>query len=164
LIGVISDITELKRAQDELRWKAEVDSALAELFKPLSSQSISIEEMANAISDQAKKLTRSAHGFVTIIDPSTGDNIAVTLSEMIPKQCKVAPENQKIVFSLGDGLYGGLWGCCLNTLEPFYTNSPETHPASRGIPKGHIPIKSFLSVPVVLWPISRRITQIKISK
>ena len=151
LIGVISDITERKRAQDQLQWKGEVDAALAELFKPLSSQSISIEEMANAISDQAKKLTRSKHGFVTIVDPSTGDNIAVTLSEMIPHTCKVSPEDQKIVFSRGDdGLYGGLWGYCLNTLEPFYTNSPETHPASRGIPKGHIPIKSFLSVPVVL--------------
>jgi PAS domain S-box-containing protein len=151
VIFTVMDITERKRAQDQLQWKGEVDAALAELFKPLSSQSISIEEMANAISDQAKKLTRSAHGFVTIIDPSTGDNIAVTLSEMISKQCTVAPGDQKIVFSQGDdGLYGGLWGCCLNTLEPFYTNSPTTHPASRGIPKGHIPIKSFLSVPVVL--------------
>jgi len=145
------ELAERKRAQDELRWKAEVDSALAELFKPLISQFDSIEKMANAISDQAKKLTRSMHGFVTIVDPSTGDSIAITLSEMIPKQCKVEPEDQKIVFSLEeDGLYGGLWGYCLNTLEPFYTNSPETHPASRGIPKGHISIKRFLSVPVVL--------------
>jgi PAS domain S-box-containing protein len=151
VIFTVMDITERKRAQDQLQWKAEVDSALAELFKPLSSQSISIEEMANAISDQAKKLTRSMYGFVTVVDPRTGDSIAITLSEMIPKQCKVVPEDQKIVFSPGeDGLYGGLWGHCLNTLEPFYTNSPETHPASRGIPKGHIPIKRFLSIPVVL--------------
>jgi len=151
VIFTVMDITERKRAQNQLQWKGEVDAALAELFKPLSSQSISIEEMANAILDQAKKLTRSAHGFVSIVDSSAGDNIAVTLSEMIPQQCTVAPEDQKIVFSRGDdGLYGGLWGCCLNTLEPFYTNSPTTHPASRGTPKGHIPIKRFLSVPVVL--------------
>ncbi len=145
------ELTERKQAQDRLKWKTEVDGALAELFKPLISQSDSIEEMANAISDQAKKLTRSMHGFVTIVDPSTGDSIAITFSKMIPKECKVTPEDQKIVFSPGDdGLYGGLWGYCLNTLEPFYTNSPETHPASKGIPKGHILIKRFLSVPVVL--------------
>ncbi len=35
-------------------------------------------------------------------------------------------------------------------MKPFFTNSPETHEAKRGIPEGHIPIQRLLSAPVVL--------------
>ncbi len=38
----------------------------------------------------------------------------------------------------------------MNTGIPFYTNMPQAHPSYRGIPKGHIPIKSFMAVPAVL--------------
>ena len=35
-------------------------------------------------------------------------------------------------------------------MTPFYTNSPKNHPASAGLPKGHVELKNFLSVPVIL--------------
>jgi PAS domain S-box-containing protein len=146
------NITERKRTKGELKWKHQVDGALAELYKPLISSTTSIEEMTISILNHTRKLTGSMHGYVSSIDPSTGDNISHTLTEMMTgDQCKVSSDDQRIVFPRGDdGLYGGLWGYSLNTLEPFFINSAETHPASTGIPAGHISIKCFLSVPVMI--------------
>jgi DNA-binding CsgD family transcriptional regulator len=144
--------TERKRAEDLLKWKHLVDEALTELYKPLISKATSIEEMTIAILNHARKLTGSIHGYVSEVDLSTGDNICHTLTEMMRgDQCKVSPADQRIIFPRGDdGLYGGLWGYSLNTLEPFFINSAETHPASTGLPEGHVSIKRFLSVPVVI--------------
>jgi PAS domain S-box-containing protein len=148
---VVQDVTELKQAENELKWEFGVNAALSELYKPLILPSSSIAEITTTILDQAKRLTGSPHGYVSSIDPSTGDNVAHTLSEMMGAQCKVEVEHKKIAFPRGDdGLYQGLWGYSLNTLQPFFANSPETYPVSTGIPEGHMPLKSFLSVPVML--------------
>jgi PAS domain S-box-containing protein len=148
---VVQDVTELKQAENELKWEFGVNAALSDLYKPLISPSSSIAKITITILDQAKRLTGSPHGFVSSIDPTTGDNVAHTLTEMMEAQCKVEVEHKRIAFPRGDdGLYQGLWGYSLNTLQPFFANSPETYPASTGIPEGHIPLKSFLSVPVML--------------
>ncbi len=47
-----------------------------------------------------------------------------------------------------NGNYDALWGYALNTKEPFYTNSPDQHPSSKGIPWGHVPLQNYLAVPV----------------
>jgi PAS domain S-box-containing protein len=148
---VVQDVTELKQAEHELKWEFGVNAALSELYKPLISPSSSIAEITTTILDQAKRLTGSPHGYVSSIDLTTGDNVGHTLTEMMGAQCKVEVEHKRIAFPRGDdGLYQGLWGYSLNTLQPFFANSPETYPASTGIPEGHIPLKSFLSVPVML--------------
>jgi PAS domain S-box-containing protein len=148
---VVQDVTELKQAENELKWEFGVNAALSELYKPLISPSSSIAEITTTILDQARRLTGSPYGYVSSIDPTTGDNVGHTLSEMMGAQCKVEVEDKIIAFPRGDdGLYQGLWGYSLNTLEPFFANSPETYPASTGIPEGHIPLKNFLSVPVML--------------
>ncbi len=151
IVEYVLDITERRQAEEALKWELAVNSALSESYKPLVSPWASIEDMTNTILDKAKGLTGSKHGYVSSIDPNTGDNIGHTLTEMFKGQCRVSEENKGITFPRGkDGLYSGLCGYSLNTLEAFFTNSPETHKAKRGIPGGHIPIKRLLSVPVML--------------
>ncbi len=143
-------IIERIRAEEELKRESDVNAALSEMYEPLISPSASIEDIANNVLDKARSLTNSKHGYVSSIDPDTRDNVSHTLSEMLKGRCKVT-KDKGIVFPLGeDGRYGGLWGHVLNSLEPFFTNSPQNHPATSGLPEGHIPLQRFLSVPVML--------------
>jgi len=149
--GVVYDITERKLMEERLAWEWMLNSAIAALYKPLISPLAGISEIAKVILIQAKSLTQSEHGFVSTIDSVTGDNIGHTLTEMVKGRCEVSEKDKKTVFQRGkDGQYSGLSGHALNTRKAFYTNSPETHPSSRGKPEGHIPINNFLTVPVVL--------------
>jgi signal transduction histidine kinase len=144
------EIIERQRVENDLKEELALNSALSELYRPLISPSATIDDIASTILDKAKHLTQSEHGYVSSIDPTTGDAIGHTLSEMLKDQCQVSDDN-KVAFPLGaDGRYHGLWGHSLNTLEPFYTNSPQDHFASTGVPRGHIPVERLLSVPVIL--------------
>ena len=147
---VAQDITARKQAENELNQELAINSALSELYEPLISPTASVEDITLTVLDKAKSLTQSEHGYVSTIDPATGDNVSHTLTEMMKDQCNVTPQNQ-IVFPLGeDGRYAGLWGHSLNTAVGFFTNSPPDHFSSAGLPRGHIPIDRFLSVPVML--------------
>ena len=97
-------------------------------------------------------MTGSGHGYVSSIHPETGCMVPHTLTQMMKEECALTgDEDTEIEFPRGeDGLYNALWGYALNTRESLIVNSPEEHPASKGTPEGHIPIRSFLSVPVRL--------------
>jgi PAS domain S-box-containing protein len=143
-------VIERIRIQEELQHESDVNTALSELYEPLISPAASIEDIASTVLDKVKDLTQSEHGYVYSIDPITNDNVSHTLTEMLKDQCNVIPE-KGIIFPRGeDSLYHSLWGHALNSLEPFFTNEPAEHPASCGVPDGHIPIQRFLSVPVML--------------
>lgn len=144
------DITERKHAEKTLNYELAIQTALSELYESLISSSSSIIDITHTILEQALFLTDSLHGYVSFIDPMTEENIAHTLTEMLKNQCKVPKTQQRIVFPKGDdGRYHGLWGYSLNIKRAFYTNDPLSHPASSELPEGHIPIKRFLSMPVM---------------
>jgi PAS domain S-box-containing protein len=151
IMEYVIDITKRKQAEEALKWELAVNSALSESYRPLVSPGASIDDMTLTILEKAKALTGSKHGYVSSIDPLTGDNVGHTLTEMLSGKCKVPDKNRRVAFSRGkDGLYSGLHGHCLNTLVGFFTNSPGTHKARKGVPEGHIPVQRFLSVPVML--------------
>jgi PAS domain S-box-containing protein len=139
-LALVRDITERKRAEEEITRNLAINQALSSLYIPIVTAGANIEQIADTILQKSRHLTGSAHGFVAEIDPTTGDQIAHTLSRMMP-ECEVAEEELRIIrFPRGaDGLYNGLWGHALNTREPFYTNAPVEHHASMGIPGGRTP-------------------------
>lgn len=145
-----TEISERKRAEDKLKHELSINSALSELYEPLISPDATVEDIAYTVLDKAKALTGSEHGYVSSIDPATGNNVSHTLTEMMQDQCNVTPEN-RITFPRDEGgRYKSLWGHALNTLQAFYTNSPRDHFSSAGLPSGHIPLYHFMSVPVML--------------
>jgi PAS domain S-box-containing protein len=149
---LVEDITRRKKAQDSLIWELAVNTSMAKLLKPLLSSSSNISIMTSNILAQAKFITGSEHGYVTMIDPETGDNLGHAQTEMMKKgMCQISKDGSLPRFPKGpDGLYSSLWGYALNTRIPFFTNSPSSHISSRGTPKGHIVLTRFLSVPVMI--------------
>jgi len=137
-------------ANTQLRWELQLNKAVAGLSDALIDPSCSVEQMASIVLHHARLLTDSENGYVSSIDPVNGDNVCHTFTEMMEKQCRVSGADKRIIFQRGpDGKYPALWGWPLNIRTPFYTNSPRTHPASSGLPKGHVSVSNFLSVPAI---------------
>jgi PAS domain S-box-containing protein len=146
------DITEHKRIIEEHQWELAVDKVLVELADALIDPSFSLEEVAETVLEQARRLTDSEHGYVSAIDPETGASVGHTLTKMMGERCRVKSHGQSTSFPPNpDGTYPALFGHALNTRQGFYTDAPGRHPASTGLPKGHIPLKNFLTVPAVVW-------------
>ena len=145
------DITERKHMMQEHQWDLAVNRALAELADALIDPSFTIEEVADTVLAQARQLTGSEHGYVSSIDPETNDMIAHTLTHTMADQCGMPADKQSIVFQRRpDGRFPALFGLALNTGQGFYTNDPHRHPASTGLPQGHIAIHNFLTVPALM--------------
>ncbi len=151
MIEYCVDVTERKRVAEQRQWELAVNTALAALADALIAPSSSIEETAEIVLEQARRLTDSEHGFVSSIDPETGAAVGHTLTSMMGRQCRLPANRQTIAFQpRPDGSYPALFGHALNTGRGFYTNAPSTHPASTGVPEGHIPLQNFLTAPALV--------------
>ena len=147
--SVITDITSQKVTEERLCRELEVNRAITEMMIPLQSPNYTILDLSRVVHEKARTLTGSRHAYVTETDPVTGDQIFLTLNEMLNKGCQIEGPIP-LRFPVGDdGLYPGLWGQALNTRASFFTNDPSKHVSSKGLPAGHIPLKNFLSVPVI---------------
>lgn len=124
--------------------------AYQDIFKVLTDSDSTIEDIADIFLEKCKQLTRSKYGYLNTIDPQTGIATSRTISRMMGKECHTEGKQKRLTFSPDkDGFYPTLWGVSLNDKKPFFTNSPEKHKSSKGVPKGHIPIKNYLSVPII---------------
>jgi PAS domain S-box-containing protein/putative nucleotidyltransferase with HDIG domain len=151
------DITERKRAEEELRASEErlrrnleVSESIAELSRTLVAETQSIVEIAHLTLEYAMTLTESEYGYVSVIDPETHANNLLAVRTMMPDEGPALPtRGETSPLSLPEiGHYPHLWGVSLNTERPFLTNDPGADAASHGTPVGHVPLTAYLSVPV----------------
>ncbi len=129
--------------------EALLSQSYIDIFKIIADDSSTLEEIAEIFLEKAKTLTGSRYGYVNTIDPKSGTATSRTISKMMGKDCHAKGKDKRIIFAAEkNGKYPSLWGVSLNEEKSFFTNSPDKHLASTGIPIGHIPIKNYLSVPV----------------
>lgn len=129
--------------EDALAWEASIHAAMAELSRALI-RSMSLQDIALLVLENAKALTGSRFGYVGYIDPETGHVFAPALSRESWDTCGI-PEKDVIFKECR-----GLWGWVLEHRSPLLTNEPADDPRASGTPRGHIPIERFLSVPALV--------------
>jgi GAF domain-containing protein len=111
-------------------------------------QHSSLKEISDLIMVESKRLTSSKNCYVAYLDPDNKDSVGISFSHMTGG-CQMYADIGEARFKIREnGTYGGLLGYSLDTGESFYVQNPALHPAAHGLPKDHVPVSQFLSVPV----------------
>ncbi|MGB9728169.1 MAG: ATP-binding protein [Nitrososphaeria archaeon] len=117
------------------------------LIEALFSQFTDLETVSRMVLRTAMHVTGSCNGFVGIIDPIS-KALEIKVFEDTGK-CLIR-ERTSTFYPDENGRYPSLFGYALNEKTVFYTNDPRTHPASKGVPQGHVPIERFMAAPIIL--------------
>ncbi|MBF0593276.1 MAG: PAS domain S-box protein [Nitrospirae bacterium] len=147
--NAIRDMTGHKAMETAMQQELALQRSIAKVTEALLNPKYDKYAISRVVHEEALRLTESEHGYASLTDDSTGDNVAINLTSMMDKECLIAEAQKTAKFPKGPNGYNALWGHSLNTGESFYANYPREHKAFKGCASdGHIEIKNFLSVPV----------------
>jgi PAS domain S-box-containing protein len=148
VIGVVlvfRDVTDSKRASDKIKNQNKLLNLANAIFED-SVKDTSMNDLAGKFLDSAMELTSATIGFVGKINENERfdtlgfrgyDPLSHGLTE---------PELKKILTNVK---LKGLRGYVYESKKGFYTNEPDEHPKSKGVPKWHTKIESFLGYPLI---------------
>jgi PAS domain S-box-containing protein len=142
--GVIIDITERKRAEEQIHRQSKLLAAINRVFfETLTADSE--ETVANTCLKVAQEITDSKFGFIGEITPK-GLFTTTALSDPGWEACRI-PETQANVL-IKDMVIRGIWGQVILKKQSLIVNDPVSYPDRVGIPEGHPSLTSFLGVPL----------------
>ena len=143
LVGIITDITARKQAEEALVLHATRLQALLDLH--LLAQAPQ-EQILDFVMESSVKVTQSEYCWVGLLDETESLLTIHAWSQGVMAQCTVA--DKPIQFPIVPEM--GLWGECLRQRTAVLCNDYQApHPGKKGLPEGHVPIRRFLAVPVM---------------
>nr|WP_319543984.1 ATP-binding protein [uncultured Pseudodesulfovibrio sp.] len=140
---------ERQLAQKQTAHESRLNDVKARIVRVFFQDSVNINDIAQEVCKGALAISESKQGYVSSIDQSSQANIINTHSDMFDDTKTSVLPGSPIIFPKGPNGYSGLCGYSLNTQKGFYTNTPETHPASKELPEGHLQFHNFISIPVI---------------
>lgn len=152
IVGTLIDITEAKKAE-LLRQRTQM---LLDLLHTIQRDFLldkSLTSACEALFQPLLRLTDSQFGFIGIVDHAEDGSLLLRVPSISNISWDEATERwyreQKssadgLVFSKLDNLFGRT----ITHNEVICTNDPSSHHASRGTPKGHPLLESFLGLPI----------------
>jgi PAS domain S-box-containing protein len=145
-VSLVLDVTEAKRAEERLAEEARVSETLYRVGTGLA-QDLDLDTVFARLTDEATALCRAQFGafFYNVNDPDRGSYMLYTLAG-VPRE-KFAgfpmPRNTEVFAPTFAG--NGVVRSDDITKDPRYGKSAPYH----GMPAGHLPVRSYLAVPVV---------------
>ncbi len=139
--GITTDISERKRAKDELR---NGDERLRSLVSILQYDSGSIQDFLDFALDEAIKLTQSKIGYIYYYDEYKKEFSLNTWSKDVMEECAIV--EPQTIYKLEDT---GIWGEAVRQRRPIIVNDFQAdNPLKKGYPEGHVELYKYMTVPV----------------
>jgi PAS domain S-box-containing protein len=146
MLGIVQDITPQMRTKAQLREQAEALQIVNDLGRVLSAE-LDLKKLVQALINAATSLAGAQFGafFHNVLDAGGGSYMLYALSGVDRRHFERFPlPRATSLFGLtfrGEGIIR----LADVTQDPRYgQNSPH-----RGIPRGHLPVRSYLAIPVI---------------
>ena len=150
-VGVNSDITERKQAEESLSLATRRAEALLEL--PLAAETLDEASFMQRGQELAEELTGSQIAFIHFVHDDQETIELVTWSRSTLKHyCKAAFDSHYPASK------AGVWADALRQRVPVVINDYANYPKKRGLPEGHAHLERMISVPVIEGGLVRMIT------
>jgi PAS domain S-box-containing protein len=141
-LGIVQDITARKEAERLIQRQSDILAGINRIFRRALACETEVELDRTCLAVMLG-LSGAEFGVIYELNPS-GRLDAITINDEALAACRMGiadlPKNMKI-----QGLYRGV----IQEKQSLLTNDPASHPDSIGVPQGHIPLTSFLGVPLV---------------
>jgi PAS domain S-box-containing protein len=145
-IHVARDINERKQEERQIHRYNRILEEINQIFSNVVRAKTE-KELGNACLSVALKMTSSQIGFVGEVgDDGIMHDIAISDSGW--DKCLMYDKTGHLCRP-GDFVVHGLYGRIINSGKSFFTNKPQSHPDSIGLPHGHPSLTSFLGVPLI---------------
>ncbi len=142
IVGATRDITEQRKAEKALKDNLERNKRLVNIFEYRAN---SADEILDYGLKQAIEITDSEIGYVFFYDKHKKIFELNAFSEEAMEKCKI--KDVKVVYTLDET---GLWGEAVRQQKPIVVNDFNEHKnLQRGVPKGHVELETFASVPIL---------------
>ncbi|MEW5735604.1 MAG: PAS domain S-box protein [Thermodesulfobacteriota bacterium] len=139
--GVIQDVTPIRQVVDLVKASEARLSCLLEIARHRAE---SEQELLDFALGKALLLTRSKIGYIYHYDEETAVFTLNSWSRGVMAECSVM--EKQTVYELAKT---GLWGEAVRQRKPLVVaDYQEENPQKKGCPPGHVPLSTFLSVPV----------------
>lgn len=111
----------------------------------LSRDASSPESFLDGVLEDVIELTGSQIGYIYHYDESSRQFFLSSWSNAAMDGCKIV--QRQTVYQLD---HTGLWGEAVRRREPVVVNDFSTEPGRKGLPMGHMELRRFLTIPVVV--------------
>jgi signal transduction histidine kinase/ActR/RegA family two-component response regulator len=140
------NVTGRRRAEDRLREQTDVNEALHRIGRILGAE-LDLDNLVQVVTDEATRLTEARFGafFHNAVGPG-GESFLLYALSGVPRSAFAQFPMPRPTDLLGQPLHGqGVVRLDDVTRDPRFGKNPPYN----GLPPGHLPVRSYLAVPVV---------------
>lgn len=143
VFGFFQDITEQKQAELELKNNERRLSCLFDLSQhPFTNE----QEFLDYALQEVLRLSDSKIGYIYFYSEEKRQFTLNTWSKEVMRECCVV--GQQTIYDLDRT---GIWGEAVRQRQPIIINDfPADNPLKKGVPEGHVTLRRFLTVPVLI--------------